>query len=164
MSFLRIHAGPSQTTSADAISRSEYAGATRPLRDDAGGGPPILPSATQQIPSPTPYLAKLVMLIPGEVIGLFVFGKKQIVDAELLSWWAVVCFLALLVIRWKATSEGTKGPQKGAIFISAVSFVLWLYLMGAHLPYATLAPRFDVVPTLAVALWTTLMPSIYKGD
>ena len=115
------------------------------------------------------YFDRLYKLIPGEVVGLYLVGSGLIPKDYpfALVAWSVFCLAALILTRAKNTRDDAKGlgPQWGAVFISAVSFVIWLYTLGG--PFAALPNHNMHVPflgSLLVLAWTFLVPLIYSGD
>ncbi len=120
--------------------------------------PSVSATAVQQ--APDEYLARLVKLIPSEVVALYLAGKQ--LATTWLGVWAVVCFVLVLVARTIGTKEAGKPVQVIAVVASAVSFVVWVYATGGwffewQLPEAGIA-------SVAVLIWTFLVPYLYKGD
>jgi hypothetical protein len=65
-----------------------------------------------------------------------------------------------ILVRAVGTSD-RRGPQWISVLVSAVSFVLWVYATGGHfLTYAVDAN----LAALAVLVWTTLVPILWRGD
>jgi hypothetical protein len=111
------------------------------------------------------YLGRLMKLIPGEVVGLYLVGSgfipKNVPIA--LAIWTVVCLLAVIVV----TVYGTTDPEKNEppdwihVFISSVSFVIWVYTLGgAFIAYNLEVPY---IGSLVVLAWTFFVPIFYQG-
>jgi hypothetical protein len=128
-------------------------------------------------PDPTKsYLERLVKLIPGEVIALYMAGKQVILgtippiglssldpnDKSIWLGWTVFCLIAIVLVRAYATRTPDKPPQWPAVLIAAFSYLVWVYSMGDVFTY------WDVWDSRAASLvmlgWTFLVPLIYKGD
>ncbi|WP_374472736.1 hypothetical protein [Phenylobacterium sp.] len=133
---------------------------------------------------PSEYLERLVKLIPTEIIALYLGGKSAIqtryIDFhspgpdgltpntlgpnESVAWvgWTAICFFALLSVRAWATKEDER-PQWGAVGISAVSFLIWVYAFGDV--FDLVMGIWDPLPaTLLVLVWSFAIPVFYKGD
>jgi hypothetical protein len=111
-------------------------------------------------PPEKPYLARLVLLVPAEVISLYVAMKP--VAKDFLPSFGLVCLLLVLMVRMKATwADG--GPEWGSVGISAVSFGLWIYSTGGSLPWLP-APKDAGVIAVAIAVWTFVVPFFYQGE
>jgi len=118
------------------------------------------------------YLDRLVKLIPGPAVGLYLIGnglipkEQAILPVIVQILWSILCLFAVIVI----TAFGTTDPQKKEspdwkhVGISSVSFVIWLYTIGG--PFAAFNPVVPYVPyigSLLVLAWTFFVPFFYKG-
>ena len=106
-----------------------------------------------------PWLARLVKLVPGEIVAVYLAGRPLAAE-RFADQWPVVCLVLLLIVRAFATSD-RRGPQWLSVAISAVSFVLWVLAMGGHFLTFTLDAN---VASLAVLVWTTLVPMLWRGE
>lgn len=111
------------------------------------------------------YLERLVKLIPSEVISLYLVGKG-IIEGEggLLLIWTVFCLIGVMLIRVYGTADPEKNlkPQLSAVFVSCVSYLIWVYSMGDIFAiYRIYLPKLG---SLLVLGWTFVIPYIYKGD
>ena len=112
------------------------------------------------------YVDRLVRLLPAEIVAAYTVIKSLASSWEpaQLSWLGLVCLLLAIALRAFATTEPGKGPQWIAVAVSAVSFVLYLYTEGGQLPGidpSTLPPN---AAQIAMVLWVTVVPQIYRGD
>ncbi len=112
------------------------------------------------------YLARLVKLIPAEVVALYLTGNGFITPGSRMgsTIWAGICLGLVVLVRVHATRDKANHipPQGMAVLISAVSFVIWVYTMGGpFLAYGLANPR---VGSLAVLVWTFVVPFIYQGS
>lgn len=108
------------------------------------------------------YLTRLVKLIPAEVVALYLSFKE--VASSWLGIWAFICLLLVVVVRVfgsSTTQPIRKSPQLVAIGVSCVSFILWIYAMGGYIIEVAL-PVGAV--SVAIGLWTFVVPYFYKGD
>lgn len=110
------------------------------------------------------YLERLLKLIPGEVVGIYLIGVGSIPATlgSVLAIWAVICFGLVIFVRVYGTWEPHVGPQKIAVLVAAVSFVIWVYTMGG--PFAAYGLQVQYVGSLAVLVWTFIVPYFYKGQ
>ncbi|MEM9389278.1 MAG: hypothetical protein AAGA02_02320 [Bacteroidota bacterium] len=124
------------------------------------------------------YLSRLIKLIPSEIIGLYLclytigkpdggyISKGDDVWLSTISVIALVCLFILRIFETKQTGfknlKSFKTVQWGSIFISSVSFVIWLYAMGHEFAGIT-APELRYIQ-LAVIIWTFIVPIFYKKD
>jgi hypothetical protein len=106
-----------------------------------------------------PWLARLVKLVPAEIVAVYLAGRPLAADrfAEL---WPVVCLALVVIVRAWGSSD-RRGPQWISVAIAAASFVLWVHATGGRFPGWTLAAD---VAGLAVLVWTTLVPVFWRGD
>jgi hypothetical protein len=134
----------------------------------AAGGPPSPPPGDS-------YLSRLVKMIPAEALALYgagvgIIGRPAVdaVDtskAELLAGWSVVCAIAVVVLRWKATTDALNPkPQIPSIVIALISFVIWLYAVGGPFEALGWSVGPKEVGSLAILAWTFFVPIFYKGD
>jgi hypothetical protein len=119
------------------------------------------------------YMERLIKLIPGEVVGLYLVGAGVIPSGNriALALWSVVGLVLVVVVRAYATADPPhhQGPQWVAVAVSTVSFVIWVYTMGG--PFvgdgtAAGGPNLWIswVGSLSVLVWTFIVPFFYKGD
>jgi len=118
---------------------------------------------------PTPiqsYMERLVKLIPAEVVGLYLVGQGIIPPAEKVALvvWSIVCLGLVVLVRAKTTGDRVNSisPQWSAVAVSTVSFVIWVYTMPGPFQAFNLAVPF--VGSLAVLVWTFIVPFLYQGS
>jgi len=112
------------------------------------------------------YLGRLLKMIPGEIVGVYMVGAGFIPEADrsLLAFWAATCLVLVVIVR----IFGTRDPaanlpyQKFPVFVSAVAFVIWVYTLGG--PFAKYGLYVPHYGSLAVLLWTFVIPIFYKGE
>lgn len=120
------------------------------------------------------YMERLVKLVPAESIAAYPLLSSL---AEAQGQWAIILVAWTLlgvsiVLRWHATTAGVKGPQQKAVAIAAVSFVIWVYVMGGTFGLTAmlgdLGEQFqsakEFLAILALVIWTILIPVFYQGD
>lgn len=107
-----------------------------------------------------PYLARLVLLVPAEVISLYMALKPAAVN--FLPWFGLICLALVILVRVKATAVGGR-PEWLGVGISTGSFALWLYATGGSLP--GLPPPADAgIISVAVGVWIFAVPYFYTGS
>jgi hypothetical protein len=131
------------------------------------------PKLANQPPDPNAgfkeYLQRLIKMIPGEIVGLYMIGSGFIPKGEPLALviWSVVCLILLIALRIWGTADPVEGKpsQPIPVFISAVAFVIWLYWLGGPFSaYPEHNLHIDYVGSLLVLVWSFIVPLIYKGS
>jgi hypothetical protein len=123
------------------------------------------------------YLEKLLLLMPGEIVALYLAGRSAITGyfesipkgesniPESITWvvWTLVCIGLLVAFRRWGTSDKTRSirPEWGAIAIAGVSFLVWVYSCGDVFKVA-LEIWNPLVATLLVMIWTFVTPAFYN--
>ena len=114
----------------------------------------------------TQYFERLMKMIPGEVVGLYIVGSGLVPSENrwALTTWALICFAAVVVVRAWGTADPTErlGPQWPAVAIASVSFLIWVYSMGG--PFAAFGIYVPYIGSLLVLAWTFFVPILYKGE
>src|SRR5260370_42368163 len=112
------------------------------------------------------YLDRLMKMIPGEVVGLYLVGSGLIPKegAVVLVIWSIVCLIAVVSIKAYGTIdvESNKGPDWAHVAISSVAFVIWVYTLGG--PFALFNIAVPYIASLLLLAWTFFVPIFYKGD
>jgi len=108
-----------------------------------------------------PYLARLVKLIPAEVVALYLTFKE--VAVSWLGIWATICLGLVILVRALGTRESGK-VQKATVFVASVSFVLWVYATGGHFLTFTWPATIPGIISVSVGVWTFGVSYLYKGD
>lgn len=111
------------------------------------------------------YLERLLKMIPGEVLGLYMIGSGFIPEKQVVGLvvWSGICLASVVVIRIYGTADPQNGlpSQKVPVFVSAIAFLIWLYWLGG--PFGKLGIQIPWVGSLAVLLWSFVIPIFYKG-
>jgi hypothetical protein len=143
---------------------------TAPLRITR---PPIVKEALRKRRTvkdkPTPiqsYMERLVKLIPAEVVGLYLVGQGIIPPDEKVALivWSIVCLGLVILVRAHATGDHANNlsPQWIAVGVSAISFVIWVYNMPG--PFQAYQAAVPYIGSLAVLVWTFIVPFLYTGS
>ena len=103
-----------------------------------------------------PYLARLVLLVPSEVLALYLAFKE--VASSFLGIWAVICLALVIFVRTVGTHKAGKSIQLGAVLIATISFVLWIYATGGYFLSWKLPPNYPGVISIAIGVWTFVIP------
>lgn len=111
------------------------------------------------------WSSRLVKLLPAEALSLYGTGQAMIPDGkrEALFILAVFCILFTGLLRYNATREKDGHAQYGAIAIAIFSFVLWLLTLPSPAGPVDLGSH-RYIAALAALTWTTILPTLYKGD
>lgn len=112
------------------------------------------------------YLDRLLRMIPGEVVGLYMIGSGFI-PAEYSNWligWSILCLVLVFIVRWFGTADpkADKKPQPVPVLIAAGAFVIWLYWLGG--PFIILKIHKPFIGSLLVLVWSFVIPIFYHGE
>jgi hypothetical protein len=109
------------------------------------------------------YLERLLKLIPAEVVSIYPIGRALLSGETPQGLWAVACLVICFVFRSRLTRGADGRSQWDAVGISCVSFIIWVYMLGSHIPGLRLPAGYEVLPALIMIAWTTLTPTIYMA-
>jgi hypothetical protein len=111
------------------------------------------------------YLERLLLMIPGEVISLYMVGSGLIPEDQPIALvvWAVVCLVGVIVVRVYGTADppNNKPTDWVHVAISTIAYVIWVYSMGG--PFAEYGLYVPYIGSLLVLAWTFFVPIFYKG-
>jgi hypothetical protein len=111
-------------------------------------------------------MERLVKLIPAEVVGLYLVGQGIIPPNEKVAIvvWSIVCLALVILVRAKVTGDRANNlsPQWIAVGVSAISFVIWVYTMPG--PFQVYHVAIPYLGSLAVLVWTFIVPFLYQGS
>jgi hypothetical protein len=135
--------------------------------------PPVVKAAIRKggpaPDKPTPiqgYMERLVKLIPAEVVGLYLVGQGIIPPNEKVAIvvWSIVCLGLVVLVRAKTTGDRVNSisPQWGAVAVSTISFIIWVYTMPG--PFQAYHLAIPYLGALAVLVWTFIVPFLYQGS
>lgn len=107
------------------------------------------------------YYGKLVKMIPGEVLGLYLVGSNLIPKNQKtgLIIWAVVCLVAVVASRYRGTADPK--PNWAQILLASLAFVIWVYTLGG--PFAAFNLHIPYIGSLLVLAYTFFVPLFYEG-
>lgn len=128
--------------------------------------PPVLwaggASGTTGISDADSYLERLLKLIPGEGVGLYIAGRGVIREnsEQLFILWTLVCLGAVVLLRAIGSAGLPRvGPvQWPGVAIASVSFLVWTYSLGD----VTSVYRAEI-GSLMILAWTFFAPYLYRG-
>jgi hypothetical protein len=117
--------------------------------------------------SPAAYMGRLVRLIPAEVLAVYqtLYGLLNEPPSPLLGWLPVLGILLVILVRaWGTRDESgsLKSVQWLSVFISVVSFIIWV-LVSRHPILGLVLPDLRIGSALMV-LWVFIIPFFYKGQ
>jgi hypothetical protein len=130
-------------------------------RPTAGAAPAAAGPGGALPPNGDPWLTRLVKLVPSEVLAVYLAGKE--LAKSWLGIWAFICLILVIVARAFTTKGDAKPVQWASVAVSSASFVIWVYAVGDHFFAWTLPPDTGIA-SIAVLVWTFLVPYFYKGD
>jgi hypothetical protein len=116
------------------------------------------------------YLDRLLKMIPGEVVSLYLVGSslipEDLYDTDrgiALSVWGLLCLLGVVIIRTYGTADLPRKlpPDWTHVGISTVAFIIWVYSMGG--PFQEFKLYVPYLGALLVLTWTFFLPMVYKG-
>ena len=128
---------------------------------------------------PKTYLERLVALVPAEVISLYLalvnFAAGSPAPAEGIEnaqghWLAFLGLVLVIFVRIMGTrvvfpdADGrqTWDIEWPLVFISALSFIIWVYATGGSFITGDREIVSPFVIGVAVAVWTFLVPYLYR--
>ena len=117
------------------------------------------------------YANKLLRLIPAEVVALYQSAYAIIVEQT--DWLAKVTLpllpiiglvLVIFVRVWGTRSDDGKwgSVQWGAVFVAAISFVLWVISLGHPIVWVPELPKWPGAVLLMI--WVFILPYFYKSE
>jgi hypothetical protein len=128
-----------------------------------GAGPVVLAGGNGDFKG---YLDRLMKMIPGEAIGLYLVGSGFIPkdQAVVLAVWTIVCLLGVIAIKAYGTSDPAAQLRAdwGHVAISAVAFLIWVYSIGG--PFTAYNVAVPYIGSLLVLAWTFFVPLLYRGS
>ena len=111
------------------------------------------------------YLDRLMKMIPGEAVSLYLVGSGIIPERQplLLVGWALLCLLGVFAIRVYGTADApnNRPPDWIHVGISSVAFVIWVYTLGG--PFTAFGLHVPYLGSLLVLAWTFFIPIFYRG-
>ncbi len=124
--------------------------------------------------SPDSYAERLLKLVPAEAIALYLAGRGVITGSpdpvagldpqSALLGWGILGLVIVVALRWWGTADRKLGesPQIGAVIVSAISYLVWIYSLGdSFKDYGVHDPKLG---GLLVIVWTFVVPFIYRGS
>jgi hypothetical protein len=102
------------------------------------------------------------MISSKEVVALYLTFKET--AATWLGVWSTICLGLVVLTRTLGTHEAGKRVQVGAVLVSMVSFTLWVYGTDGYLLSVELPASPPGIISVAIGVWTFLVPLFYKGD
>lgn len=125
---------------------------------------------------------RLVKLVPAEAVSAYPLLKPLADNVDKWAVWVLswVLLLVVIVLRRYATATPQKGPQRAAVAVAAISFVIWVYVMKGDFGFYELGLKLiggveapapeklelakQFLSSLALVVWTLLVPVFYKGE
>ena len=122
------------------------------------------------------YMTRMTKLVPAEAITSYPLILNTVPSPR--PWQAVlvvaaVVLIVVVVLRWSATKGPDGKAQWPAVILSAISFVIWVFVIGANSPdfaafgdFSKWTPGLppQLLSSLALFAWTAIAPALYSGD
>ncbi len=121
------------------------------------------------------YMTRMTKLVPAEAITGYPLFLNMVPAPR--QWTAVlvvagIVLLVVVVLRWSATKGSDGKAQWPAVILSAISFIIWVFVMGtgsdfsgfAVISNSVLGLPPQVLSALMMFAWTAIAPAIYTGD
>lgn len=110
------------------------------------------------------YLERLLKLIPGEVVGLYMVGSGFIPEAQSIGLliWSILCLVGVFFVRRYGTADpqAGQGPQNVPVAISCIAFAVWIYWLGG--PFEQFGFHVPWIGSLLVLVVSFIVPYFYK--
>lgn len=111
------------------------------------------------------YLDRLMKMIPGEVVGLYLVGSGIIPAGQSVSLliWTILCLAGVIALRAYGTADpaANKTPDWIHVGISSIAFLIWVYSIGGV--FEAYGAAVPYIGSLLVLAWTFFVPIFYKG-
>jgi hypothetical protein len=112
------------------------------------------------------YLDRLMRLIPGDVVGVYLLGAGVVPrDTPFaIAGWAAFCLVLVFCLRVYGTADKRQQlpPQWGVVLLSMLAFIIWLYSIGG--PFAAYGLYVPYVGSLLVLAFAVFVPIVYRGN
>lgn len=125
------------------------------------------------------YMDRLVKLVPAEAIAAYpllaTLASEEGAWALILVSWLLLAMS--IILRRHATASGDSGPQRTAVIVAAVSFIIWVYVMDGTFGISFLLNSIGLdsigdvllsaknfLSVVFLLIWTMLVPVFYQGD
>jgi hypothetical protein len=117
-----------------------------------------------QIPKEDDYTQKLLKYIPAEIVAAFIAIDgviKSVTNPSIVAQWVIlgVLFLATVAYTWRASEKPGLPLAIDQICISSIAFFIWVFTLGG--PFASLSWYMSYYGTIALILYTTLIPFFF---
>lgn len=127
------------------------------------------------------YITRMTKLVPAEAITaypLFLNTIQPTTAGTSRPWQSIllvaaVVLVVVVVLRWSATKGPDGKAQWPAVILSAISFVIWVFVMSANSDFAQVAADLtkttpwlqpQLLSSLALFAWTAIAPALYTGE
>ena len=121
------------------------------------------------------YMTRMTKLVPAEAITFYPVVLSPLPSPrpwQMVVLVAAVVLIVVVVLRWSATRGPDGKAQWPAVFLSAISFVIWVFVLGANTDFAQISDltkyvpwlRTDMLSSLLLFAWTAIAPMIYTGE
>lgn len=112
------------------------------------------------------YLDRLLKLIPGETVALYIFLQGVIMSAlknnesELQIWlWGI--FIVLIIGNILFLKKFSDISDTSQLVVLTIAFIVWVFTIGGPFSYLNFYKPF--MGSIVLGLFTFFIPLIYKG-
>jgi hypothetical protein len=105
------------------------------------------------------YLGRLLKLIPSEIIAAYL-AIQGFIPEDSEKWGLSIVSLVLLILTPFYLKTVQKVEKTSQIFVSTLSFVVWVYSMGG--PFVLWNIHQPWISSAILLLWTTFIPQFFK--
>jgi hypothetical protein len=122
------------------------------------------------------YMTRMTKLVPAEAITTYPLILSPMPSPrpwQMVLVVAAIVLIVVIVLRWSATRGPDGKAQWPAVILSAVSFVIWVLVIGAESDFREITNSLtksmpwlqpQVLSSLALFAWTAIAPALYTGD
>jgi hypothetical protein len=123
------------------------------------------------------YMTRMTKLVPAEAITTYPLILNTVQSPrpwQMVLVVAAVVLVVVIVLRWSATKGADGKAQWPAVILSAISFVIWVIVLGANSgDFAGITANLSqsvpwlqpqLISSLVLFAWTAIAPALYTGD
>ena len=123
---------------------------------------------SRQLNRDSNYQDRLLKLIPAEFIGLYVAVSQLVANEPSLRQPVLICIVVGFVVLIPVYLYFVQGIRRaGQLLVTSASFLVWAYSLGDAFqpgPWIQSNLFVPVIGSIAIVLWTGLMPLFFAFD
>ena len=114
------------------------------------------------------WMTRLAKLIPAEALALYgtVSGMIPADLPDRKTWLLGLTAITVLIVMWlrsKMTAIGFASPQRKAVWIAAISFIVWVAVLPSEASPFSITDQYQFVPGVVAFLWAFVATQIERG-